>query len=336
MPAALEQHHRDLMYKTSNHNTLLKDPGVVVIMDDEEEIKLDPRNAFDKPAVHKSLNQLLQFLDGNQNDADWDNLIPFLKGIRMARQNLRQVFPPKITRKACEVGKEQIIITCAENTKETGISLRQAEVARELMLGFHERAASAGFEGRQLETIARRAEHVARMLEDQLHGHEKLQKGEVDARKDPIVLAVLLELAAEEAVHKHDGRDPDQRVTNYANKLLHLEGWRPVSDLQGATAAEQNLALVDLIPIQNALQWALKVESIKQSDLGKRLQTELQSLPTLVESTANSLRAAVGNKPRRGLLMFDQLNRRISASPKPAKSIPSTSPTEVGKEEEQP
>jgi hypothetical protein len=326
------------MYKESNRAILAKEPGVIVVMEDDEEVKLETRDAYDKPPVQKSLNQLVRFLDRNQNDADWDNLVPFLNGLAMAKQNLRQTFPPKITRKACEVGKEHIIISCAAKTKETGLSLRQAEVARELMLGQHNQAVLASFKGPEMETIRRRAELVARMLEDQLSTSPKLEKGECDARRDPVVLAVLLELAAEKAVHKYDGKDQDGLVANYANKLLHLEGWKPSSDLQGATTSEQNIALVDLIPIQNSMKWALKVDSVKQSVLGKRLEADLQSLTLLVESTADSLRAAVGNKPRRGLQMFDQLYGMSTgdAAVEAPKSTPSASPSEVGKEEEQP
>ena len=196
-PAALQNHHRALIYKPTKHAILTKEPGVTVTMDDDEEVKLTPIHFYDKPSVQKSLRKFARFLEGNQSDVDWGNLIPFLKGVRMAKQNLRQTFPPRITRKACEVGKEHIIIACAEKSNETGISLRQAEVARELMLGLHNHAVSAGFAGPGMETLARRAEYLARMLEDQLSTDGKLKEGECDARKDPVVLAVLLEMAAQ-------------------------------------------------------------------------------------------------------------------------------------------
>jgi hypothetical protein len=333
MPAAVESHHRDLMYKTSQQPTLVNEPGVTVTMDDGEEIKLEPRHAFDKPNMRKSLIQLAKFLDGNESDTYWSNLLPFLKGLVSAQLKLPGTFASKLTRKACEVGKENIIISAVAKPKEMGISLRQHDVARELMLGLHNHAVLAGFEGPELETISRRAEHVARMLEDQLHTGDKLRDGECDARKDPVVLAVLLELAAERAVHRYDGMDKDGQVANYATKLLYLEGRKPGSGLENSSPDEQNHALVQLIPIQNSMEWALKVDTVTNSRFGNQLNSELKSLTELIDNLVRKLRAAVGDKPRRGLQMYDQLNGKPTDA---TRSIPSASPAEVGKEEEQP
>ena len=343
MPAAVEPYHRDLMYKASRHPTLVNEPGVTVKMDDGEEIKLDPRNEYNKPNVAKSMNQLVRFLSGNHNDTDWDNLEPFLHGIVMAKVKVKPPnFWAKITRKACGVGKEQIIIRCAERPKETGVTLKHEGLARELFLGFHDRAAHAGFEGPELEAISRRAEHVARMLEDELHGAGKLTEGEVDARKDPVVLAVLLELAAEKAVHTHNGEDLEGKVFSFATKLLHLEDRRAMSELNNPTEAEQNKALWHLIPIQNSIKWALKIDLVKKSSVGKQLQAELETLTKIVESTVSSLRGKVGSRPTHGLTMYDEINgdkkpsETRSEGESARRPVPSASPAEVGKEEEQP
>ncbi|KIW68328.1 hypothetical protein PV04_04281 [Phialophora macrospora] len=323
MPAAVESHHRDLMYKTSQQPTLVNEPGVTVTMDDGEEIKLEPRHAFDKPNMQKSLKQLAKFLDGNDSDTYWSNLLPFLKGLVSAQLKLPGTYASKLARKACEVGKEHIIISAAAKPKEMGISLRQHDVARELMLGLHNHAVLAGFEGPELETISRRAEHVARMLEDQLHTGDKLREGECDARKDPVVLAVLLELAAERALHRYDGKDEDGQVANYATKLLYLEGRKPVPGLESSPAHEQNHALVQLIPIQNSIKWALEVDSVRNSRFANQLNSELKNLTELMDILARNLRAAVGDKPRRGLQMYNQLNGKPTDA---LSSTPSASP----------
>ncbi|EXJ70035.1 uncharacterized protein A1O5_07108 [Cladophialophora psammophila CBS 110553] len=310
MPAALENHHRDLIYKASRHPTLTNEPGVTVTMDDGEEIKLEPMHFYDKPSVNKSILKLVRLLDGNHNDTDWNNLPPFLHGLVMAKINLPSSFYEKITRKACEVGKERIILRCAEKPTETGMRLSRQGVARELMLGFHNRAVLANFQGGELEAASRRAEYVARMLEDELHGGGKLPKGEVDARKDPVVLAVLLELAAAKAIHAHGGQDYEGKVANYATKLLHLDSKELRSQLEQQTEVEQNYALVQLLPIQNSMKWALKVDSVKNSDLRKQLEAELSSLAKVVNDTAQSIQEKVGDKPRRSLIMYDQLGEK--------------------------
>ncbi|KIX94071.1 uncharacterized protein Z520_10097 [Fonsecaea multimorphosa CBS 102226] len=311
MPAALENHHRDLIYKASRHGTLTKEPGVTVTMDDDEKIQLEPIHFYDKPNVHKSILKLVKFLGRNHNDTDWDNLPPFLHGSVMAKIKLPSRFYQQITRKACEVGKERIILRCAEKPSETGVKLSREGVARELMLGFHNRAALANFQGGELEAASRRAEYVARMLEDEEHGGGKLTIGEVDARKDPVVLAVLLELAAAKAVYAHGGQDLEGKVANYATKLLHLGRQSLHSHLERQKEVERtNLALAELLPVQNAMKWALKIESVKNAELGKQLQAELSGLTRVVESTVQSIREKAGDKSRRSLIMYDQLREQ--------------------------
>jgi hypothetical protein len=312
MPAAVESHHRDLMYKPSKHPILTNEPGVTVTMDDGEEIKLEPRDGLDKPMTKKALVTIARVLKNNQSDADWNNLIPFLKGLVLSKRKCYAAhgFPQKITRNACEVDKDHIILSCVEKPQDTGMSLRLEMVARELMLRLHERAAVSNFDGPGLEAIYRRAEHLARMLEDQMHNGGKPGKHECDPRTDPVIQAILLELAAERVINKYDGEDRDGKVGTYATKLIHLI--QHSRDHEFGTEkhqlAMQNHELVESLPIQNSIKWALKVQSVEQSELGKQLKAELESLTPRIERMISNVREFSNGQPRRGLEMYDQLN----------------------------
>ena len=331
MPAALDSQQRDLIYKGRNHPTLLNEPGVTVTMDDGEDVKLEPTNYYNKPHTKKSLIRFVRFLDGNENDEAWDNLLPFLKGLVLAQKRLPHTFPGKITRKACEAGRANLIIQIAGVPKETGISLRQEDVAKELMIGAHNSAAGAGFQGPQMYRLLQRVENVGRMLLKQLGTKEKLRIGECDARTDPVVMSVMLELAAIRALHKHEGEDQTGKVVDYANKLLHMQGWKPAADLSTASPHARNHALVGMIPVWKAMEWALKVESVRKSDLEKQLKTEVQNLAEVVKKTAHGLAAISEGQPRRGLQMYDQVSMEEPLNP----TAPVADAADAGKEEVQ-
>ncbi|KAK5033230.1 hypothetical protein LTS07_003531 [Exophiala sideris] len=279
-------------------------------MDDDEEIQLQPANFYDKPNKRESIRDLLRELGSTNEDAAWNNLAPFLTGLRMSKYELPVYFYEKVTRKACEVGKERIILTCAERAEETGFTLKKKGVTRELMLGLHTRAAQHNFTGPELESAARRAEKIARMLENELHGAEKLQKDEEDPRKDALVISVLAEIAAAKALNAAGSVD---HAANYATRMLHLS----TEAANGAYArevpatskedvrirAEKNSELETLLPLQNAIKLALGLDSIKQSPLGKDLAAHLKTVNAKVKEALKKLSTLSDGKPRRGQLI---------------------------------
>lgn len=286
-------------------------------MSDDEEIKLEPMNFYDKPNKGKSVKMLLGSFSNSNEDAVWNNLPVFLTGMTMSKEPLPEFFFEKMTRKACEIGKERIILYCVERSEETGFRLSRPGVTRELMLGFHRRAALHDFTGPELETAARRAEKVARQLEDELHGETRLKDNEVDPRSDPLVTSVLTELAAARAAaaDSADRQADEEKVANYATKMLHLSGTEH-NTASGDTSSKMALAnkhalnheLEQLLPQQNAIMLSLKIDSIKNSPLGKDLEAHLEELKQRVENIVEKVRANAGGKPRRGLLMYDQVN----------------------------
>ncbi|EXJ93570.1 hypothetical protein A1O1_01962 [Capronia coronata CBS 617.96] len=313
MPAALQEHHRALIYKPSRHQPLINEPGVTVTMSDDEKVKLEPMNFYDRPNKKKSLTAILDILSNTNSDAAWKNLPSFLTGMQLAKERIPAQFYEKITRKASEMGKERIIVLCAERAHETGLRLSKKGVAKELMLGFHTRAALADFKGGELEAASRRAEKVVRMLEDELYATEKLKEDEVDARRSPLVASVLTELVAAKTVN---GSESDaEKVASYALKMLHLAKESQVNSAKpppGASKIEiralENNVLEGLLPMQNAIKLALELDSVKKAPLGKQLAARLKKVTNTIEESVKILRENADGQPRRGLEMYDQLH----------------------------
>lgn len=310
-PAALEPQHRKLLYKPSKHETLMAEPGVTVTMSDGEEIRLLPMNPFDKPSVKQSIRTIAKVFSEEKADAVWNNLAPWLNGIRMSKMPLPAFFWGKITRKACEIGKERYILACIDRSEDTNFTLRKQGVTYELMLGFHKRAADHDFSGPELASAWNRAQKVVRMLDDELSGSYKLKSDEVDPRKDPLVLSVLTELAAATALES--GGDP-ATVIDYARKMLYL-AQQQKSSLAGLeeqredvrARAERNFVLENLLPLQNAIQLALQIDAIKTSELGQQLESHLRVVEPTVEETVQKLREVSNGQKRRGELLYEQL-----------------------------
>lgn len=310
MPAALEPYHRDLLYKAKKHHILTTGRGVSVEMDDGEEIKLEPMHRYDKPNVRRSCAQLSLFLRENDSDAAWNNLLPFLEGAVLADVKLPPNFYTRIVRNAYLVGQDQILMKCMEQPDKTGLSLRRAGVLSEVMLGLHLRAAQADFEGPEMVKIVRRAELLVRMLEDQFGEVSKLGEDEVDDRTSPLVLAVLLELTAEKALHAQAGVDLNDQVANYALKLLHLTEKVQLPGPADYKLEDQNPKLLNAIIVKNSIEWALKIESVRNSSLGEQLDKERESLAKALPDAVAKVRAQVeeqGKKKPRCLIYYDQL-----------------------------
>ena len=211
-----------MIYRPSKHGQLLNDPGVTVTLPNDEDLKLKPMQLGERPTKKKAIMDIKDILASTTDDDAWNNLIPFLEGMNTAKQPVTTKFLSQITRKAYEQGKYNIPQRCAELAKRTDFRLCYPGLAQTIFLQCHIRAAAAAFQGDELLAAAKQAEYIALILERQEHCGGKLKEDEIDARKSPVVVGVLLELAAAKTVHQHGSKDVDGTVASYVAKLLTL------------------------------------------------------------------------------------------------------------------
>lgn len=311
-PFALAQHHRDLIYKKSRHHILLNDPGVTVTLSNDEEIRLMPMEPREKPNKVKSLNRLADLLGQTKDVEGWTNLPAFLEGMEMAKEEYPDTWIEKITRRANLVGKTGVIKLCAEMVKKTGASLANPAMTQELMIGYHMQAVQGGFAGEALERSWKSAEQVSLMMEDKLHCAGKLKEGQRDMRKDPIVLGVLLELAAKTAVNANEGEDVHGKVASLVVKTLACtkdEPWTLPSP--GGPEHKTSSLLTRWIPLWNGMRAALDVDGISSSPKAGELRSRCNSLEKAIHTAEKRIEAwwKKDSKPR-SLKMLEEIRQQ--------------------------
>jgi hypothetical protein len=339
IPAAVEPQHRELMYKGKMQKTLTEEPGVTVKFDDGEEIKLEPLNPLSRPKLRSSLYDLASAAEANASPALWENLLPFLRGLKMAQYDIRVHHPhiQRLVRRACRSGRMDIVMQALNEEEVTGVSLKMQGIAQELFMYLHDRAAAVHFGGPEMAKITSEAEALERMMQDQLHKDPISRKGETDPRHSQRINAVLLGLYAEEAIHKYGGQDEQGKVLQYAKILnaanINLDVPESVQGVKerAKLSSDVNYAVV----IENGLRLALQVSSIEKSKLGESIASKLGSvqkhLKTLIELFQSDSHRDTNLAYKRYQALHGSAPGPIVEETEPRKA----SPAKVGKHDEQ-
>jgi hypothetical protein len=340
IPAAVEPQHRELMYKGKNQKTLTEEPGVTVKFDDGEEIKLEPMNPLSRPKLQKSLYHLVTSAEADSSPAPWENLLPFLRGLKMAQYDIRTHHQhiQRLVRVACRNGRMDIVMQALNEEEATGVSLKMLGVAHELFMHLHDRAAAVHFEGPDMAKITSEAQVLERMMQDQLHKDPILRKGEVDPRRSSRINAVLLELYAEEAIHKYGSQDERGQVLRYAKILdaaiINLDAPDSVQGVQerAKLSSDVNYAVV----VENGLRLALEVSSIEKSELGKSIASKLRSVQKHLKTLIGLFDLNTQRDTNLAYKRYQALHGKVPAAHDERMQPPSALPAEAGKETAQP
>lgn len=352
LPSILSPHHQDLVYKESRKEILTTPPGVSVTVQtalspsapnasvaEEETIKLKPMNRFDRPNYTESFNQITQYLVGNPDAQAWDNLIPFLEGLRLARIEPYPHFLPRIARKASdrEVARWNTILTAATMSKRTGVTLAHRALTQELVFGTFQRAIEDKFSRPEpVKTLQR----IVLLLDAPEHCGGKIPEDTkkvrfADMRRDTTVLAVQSAFAAAHALRVSSAKDTDGSVARCIQKLLVLEKANPGSlfaSINNAAAENtgskeawrQNTYLTHLLPLYTALVLTNKVNM--QASLGKEkavqthvdVQKFLRDIESRVDAAKDELVEAqksegTASNKTRGLLFLENVESALKS-----------------------
>lgn len=334
LPSVLSRHHKDLIYKKSRHDLLTQAPGVTVTvrtlpppstqdaLGPPEEIKLEPANQFDQPGK-QSFKKIIQALENDSSPAAWDNIIPFLEGLRIAKLAYPSLFVTQLARKANIQGKERwkTIILAAQLGKRTRVTLASTELTTELVIGAFYRAMEQQFKTSEPRNTM---QQILLMLDSEDHCGGNIEALDsvgtkdmfTDMRQDPIVIAAKLAFSSAKALNVQKGKDGDGAVASDLQKLLALAEKIPhslgssaslrrfgSSKQEFAIIGTQNLELQDLSIVYGALALAdkvdfmpslgrennIKVSSQIQAEL-RRLQERIAIVKKEVETNAKGAR----------------------------------------------
>jgi hypothetical protein len=167
----------------------------------------DPRDA-----IHNCVN-----LMGPKSE--WENLPILLQGYHTARDKkpLEIGVYCSIARRAALASRQNILLACLKSADKTGFTLQEPEVSSIVIWAIQREAAFDKWDRVHTHKAFSKAEEVAELMERPEHQRTfYLMK---DARRSPVMIGTILELAA---AHARDQNDSDSKadVRKYALRFL--------------------------------------------------------------------------------------------------------------------
>ncbi|KAI9760510.1 MAG: hypothetical protein M4579_001595 [Chaenotheca gracillima] len=300
IPAHLSKVHRELIHKPSKHPILKGDePFMVDVGDEKVQLKpLDPMK--DEPSTRKGIAEILRLMKEPQ---DWDNLPLFLEELRIARRkSLPSIRKEQLARKACEGGRDDILMQCLRKTSTIDLAMKEVEFVCEVMWGLRVKPVQARWDDLTTEKALKNAEQVLELLEHREHsGDLPLRRKSGDPRLSPEVIGVVFELAAVRATRHQGGEDTDGKVATYARRLKDA-----LNNTNRLASGNANTKLMSLVPMWHGYMLASKVlQSRDEKDWALGQLNELQG--EVEDILRSSKETDAKHDTRRGVLAWEQV-----------------------------
>lgn len=248
-----------------------------------------------------------------QTPADWQNLVAFLEGLKIARRTVTGPMMTKLVRKANERGRQGTVMEVLRNGERTGVVLKDGEVAREIMAGAVMRAQAAGWDDQvAVEKALKYAEGILELCEDPRHTGGRMITA-LDPRARPEVVGTVVLLASVNAKRFHEGKDEDGKIRRYAEKMMAL--WSNADlKLDGVDWSAANQLLFTWSPVWHGMRMALECLD-GGSDLAKQVKKAMTlDLEPVLERAKNLVGANVPDGlRRRGLDMHESLSAEFGS-----------------------
>lgn len=321
IPAGLPQRQRMSMFKAKHARRLEEEP-ITVNISETEQFTLRPMDYRSLP-TKKEANKAFQLMTSTN---EYKNLIPFLKGLRMSNFRVSSDRWEQLIRHAGPAGKLNLIVECARQQSETGLSFDKIPVARRLFFEIHSMAQAADFKGPAAAQALRLAQTAVRTME--WNSSQTRVEAAQDPRCQPFVIGTLLELSAAHAINELEAKDEGSEVLKYVQKLMaSWELGRGTPDFKGQSRRDLalDLWLQEVLPVYNGLKLSLLVSSISndkvlkatvtsrleelKAALKKQVQSSTKSSPAQSSSEGNPAQPSKKPNLTRSLELADSLLR---------------------------
>lgn len=247
----------------------------------------------------------------NAGPAEWTNLVALLAGMRTAGRKWKGWQVEKVVRAAGEAGMAHAVLESVRAAARTGLDMRELRIVREVFWACRSKALLSGWAKEETERALVYAEQLARLLEDEKHWGKVRSARGGDPRIQPDVIAVVLELAAVRAVKYQAGKDKDNKVLAYAQRLMANMN-RAVEEAaeEKRVVVHADYELARWVPMLNALKLAQQVlgDSMPEGDSAARkiqeLEGKIQRAGQVVVGGQDSNRSK-----RRGLIWAEELEQ---------------------------
>ncbi|KAG0156080.1 hypothetical protein PDIDSM_3256 [Penicillium digitatum] len=252
IPLALPNRQRKSVFREKYAKQLQNEP-ITVKIGETEEFTLTPKKHHDLPSKKEAL-EVLKMMVATKN---FSNLFPYLSGLRMSNYAINSDRWEFIIRKTSDAGKLSTIIECARQSKRTGLTLSNKNIARRLFFELHKTAAKANFKGIQTVKALKLAREAASLMDAHEHSVRNIED---DPKHQPFVIGTLLELSAACAKIKEA---ETALVRGYAQKLdaaWFLGNFKDdaVTGFENIERVEENLA------VYNGMLLALGLPKVSQ------------------------------------------------------------------------
>ena len=307
LPFSLNIRQRGLMSRKRYARRLEQEQVTVTIGKNHDEQftlrYMDPKKRPKKAEAVETLSLM-------KTKEDWENLVPFLAGLRLARQELR---PPRwqwLIRRAGLADRLGLILECAKQSERTGLRLTDVDIVRQLFLQLHLAAYRAQFQEPVLSKVLGLSKQFVELM--QMPGHV-VHDPQLDPKRRPFVIGVLLELSAARGVNASQGVNDDgaavvDEALAYAQRLCST--WS-LGDYTSSVERwpEADRLLGENIPIANGVQTALKIPRVqKEEEVYHTLQTNLKQLKEQIETLTQAVPEKVQQKPTLGYSSLDLIS----------------------------
>jgi hypothetical protein len=280
------------MFRQKYADKLEEEPVTVAIGEDEN-FQLRPMDPQSRPRKQ----EIVEVVSLMKTTKDWQNIIPFLAGLRISRRFLNQGRWEWLIRRAGEANALGIILECAKQSERTGLRLREVDVVQKLFFALHQKAQAADFKGPANTKALSLAQQAVMLMQDPKHINHKL---ELNPMRRPFLIGVLLELSAANVLYEFEDRDESGRVHAYAERLMAT--W-PLGAFDAKTRDWVHIdrMLQENVPIWNGIRLALQVNGIASNRaLSVPLRIHLEELGALITKQRRLASEEVRQRPTLG------------------------------------
>ncbi|KAF7587283.1 hypothetical protein BBP40_007476 [Aspergillus hancockii] len=302
IPFGLGTPQRRLMFRQKYADRLEEEPVSVPIGENDETFLLRPMDPQSRPTK----KEIVDVLSLMQTTKDWQNLVPFLSGLRMSHRAIKSNRWQWLVRRAGQADALGSILEAAKQSERTGLRLNNVDLVQRIFFELHAKAQRGEFKDPDVSKAYTLAKQFVSLLETPQHIEHNL---ELDPKRKPFVIGTLLELTAARALNELGGNDEGGLVRSYAQRLLG--SWQLGNFSRDADDwPSVDRMLQENVPIYNGMKLALQINSIaSDKSVAPGLKTRVNELGTLIANQKKAAPARAAEKPTLGLQQSQLLHK---------------------------
>lgn len=282
-----------MMFRQKYADKLDEEPVTVYVGETDEPFHLRPMDPQSRPSK-KEIKDVISLMKTKQ---DWQNLLPFVAGLRMSHRIVEPERWEWLVRKAGEADALGIILECAKQTSRTGLRLNNVGIVQRIFFELHRKAQEGEFKDPAVSKALNLAKQFVTLMEAPEHLERNIEQ---DPKRRPFVIGTLLELSAARSLNDLGGKDETGDVLAYAQRLL--AAWRLGNfsrDVKDWVSVD--FMLQENMPIYNGMKLALQVEGIaNEKSVASGLKTHVNELGMLITNQKKMAPEKVQQKPTLG------------------------------------